>query len=229
MREAAGRILASTLNERAFAQASLTPKLGGLGLRKCTEHAGFAYSASWHEARIQSGETWTKPAQVSETHMNQSAASYSFDEEMHKYLVDTAPNDREKQRLLRVARPHAGTFVTAVPSEDDGKDCLLKPRVYRIAVAYRLGLPVLSNEIPCPLCMQPINIYGDHASCCAKNGDLVIRHNALRNLVYSVASDGLLQPVLEKQGILGPATGRHQVTLLSLIGSTTTVLLSMLQ
>jgi hypothetical protein len=56
--------------------------------------------------------------------------------------------------------------------------------------------------------MQPI-IYGDHATCCAKNGDLVIRHNSLRNLVYSIASDGLLQPALEKQGILGPTTGRR--------------------
>ena len=57
--------------------------------------------------------------------------------------------------------------------------------------------------------MQPINIYGDHSTCCAKNGDLVVRHNSLRNFVYSVASDGLLQPQLEKQGVLGPTTGRR--------------------
>ena len=56
--------------------------------------------------------------------------------------------------------------------------------------------------------MQPINVY-DHATCCAKSGDLVTRHNAIRNLVYSIASDGLLQPQLEKQGILGPSTGRR--------------------
>jgi len=57
--------------------------------------------------------------------------------------------------------------------------------------------------------MQTINVYGDHATCCAKNGDLVVRHNALRNFIHSVASDGLLQPQLEKQGILGPTTGRR--------------------
>jgi len=68
---------------------------------------------------------------------------------------------------------------------------------------------VLSNEIPCPLCTQPINIYGDHATCCAKSGDLIIRHNTLRNLVNSIARDGLLNPVLEKNGILGPTTGRR--------------------
>jgi hypothetical protein len=78
VRDAAGRILGYSPNERAFVQAALTPKLGGLGLRKCTEHAGFAYSASWHEARIESGEKWVKPAQVSDVHMEQSAASYGL-------------------------------------------------------------------------------------------------------------------------------------------------------
>ena len=141
VRDAASR----PMNERVFVQAALTPKLGGLGLRKSTEHAGFAYSASWHEARIQAGEVWIKPAQVSEVHVEQSAASYAFDEAMHAYLVDTAPDDREKQRLLRVARPHASSFVTAVPSEEDGQDCLMKPRLYRTAVAYRLGLPVRNS------------------------------------------------------------------------------------
>ena len=207
--DAAGRMLGHPFDVRTFAQAALTPKLGGLGLRKAVEHAGFAYSASWHESRIQAAEVWDRPDQVSVVHVRQNVASYGFDVEMHNYLVDSAPDDRERQRLLRVARPHAGSFVTAVPSEEDGRDCLMKPRLFRIAVAYRLGLSVLGSEIPCPLCMQQINIYGDHATCCAKKGDLVIRHNALRNLVYSIASDGLLKPVLEKQGILGPTTGRR--------------------
>ena len=89
--------------------------------------------------------------------------AHRFDEQVHKYLVDTAPDEREKQRLLRVAQPHAGAFVTAVPSEEDGKGTILRPRIYRIAIASRLGVPVLQNEIIC-LCKQPINKYGDHAA-----------------------------------------------------------------
>ena len=111
--------------------------------------------------------------------------------------------------MLRVAQPHASAFVTAVPSEEDGRDTILKPLVFRTAVAYRLGVEVLNSEIPCPLCMQPINVYGDHATCCAKSGDLIIRHNTLRNLVHSIARDGLLSPALEKVGILGPTSGRR--------------------
>ena len=139
----------------------------------------------------------------------QSVASFVFDEKRHAFLVSTAPTEREAQRLRRCAQPHANGFITAVPSEEDGRDTLLKPRVFRTAVAYRLGLPLLKEEIPCPLCKQTINIYGDHATCCTHNGDIIIRHNTLRNLIDNFASDGLLAPQLAKQGILGNTTGRR--------------------
>ena len=91
----------------------------------------------------------------------------------------------------------------------DGKDTILRPRNFRVAIAYRLGVHVLNQVIPCPLCEQPINLFGDHATCCTKHGDLIVRHNALRNLVDSIATDGKLSPVLEKKGILGDTPGRR--------------------
>ena len=209
VRGASEKILGIPMSDRTFAQAALTPKLGGLGLRRTVEHADFAYSASWHESMKQAKETWTRPPKVEEKHVSQSQASYQFDEAMFNYLVDSAPDEREKQRLLRVAQPHAGGFVTATPSEEDGKDTILRPRIFRTAIKYRLGVAVLSNETPCPMCMQTIDVYGDHATCCARNGDLIARHNAVRNLVNSIAGDGLLNPVLEKKGILGPTSGRR--------------------
>jgi len=71
-----------------FVQTCLTPRLGGLGLRKVVEHADLAYHASWH-----SQERSKKP----------------------------------------------GLFL--------------------------------------------LNIFGDHATCCAKKEDVIIPHNALRNLI----------------------------------------------
>ena len=50
---------------------------------------------------------------------------------------------------------------------------------------------------------------GDHATCCTKSGDLIIRHNSMRNLIEDIASDGMLSPVLEKEGILGNTSGRR--------------------
>src|SRR5882757_4163249 len=84
--------------------------------------------------------------------------------------------------------------------DTDGKEALLRPRNFPIAIAYRLGVPVGSRN-PLPLCKQPINIFGDHATCCAKKGDVIIRHNSLRNLIDSIGTDALLSPVMEKKGI----------------------------
>ena len=44
--DAAGLILGHPFDTRTFAQAALTPKLGGLGLRKSVEHADFAFSVA---------------------------------------------------------------------------------------------------------------------------------------------------------------------------------------
>ena len=61
---------------------------------------------------------------------------------MHASLIEQA-DARGAQRLKRAAQPHSCGFITAVPSDEDGKDALLKPRQFQIAVAYRLGIYVV--------------------------------------------------------------------------------------
>ena len=209
IRRAIEQILGFPMSDVTYAQATLTPRLGGLGLRRSAEHADLSYHASWHESQRTAKEQWVPPVGMSEKYLSQSDASFLFDEKLHRCLVSDAPNDREAQRLRRCAQPHAGGFVTAVPSQEDGKECILKSRNFRIAVAYRLGVRVLKEEISCPLCEQTIDVYGDHATCCTKSGDRIIRHNTLRNLLHKVTSDALLSPELEKQGVLGSTTGRR--------------------
>src|SRR6185437_1212219 len=90
----------------------------------------------------------------------------------------------------------------------DGFQTILRPKNFRTAASYRLGVVVLKGDIPCPMCTQTIDKLGDHATCCSKAGDLIVRHNNLRNLVDRIAQDGQLNPVMEKKGILGPTSGR---------------------
>jgi hypothetical protein len=59
------------------------------------------------------------------------------------------------------------------------------------------------------MCKQTIDVYGDHATCCTKKGDLIVRHNGIRNLMNKLATEGMLSPVMEKKGILGPTSGRR--------------------
>ena len=39
-------------------------------------------------------------------------------------------------------------YITAVLSDEDGKDTLLRPGLFRISVAYRLGVPVINEDTP---------------------------------------------------------------------------------
>ena len=64
-------------------------------------------------------------------------------------------------------------------------------------------------DVSCSFCMQPFDCYGDHAACCKKNSDIIVRHNRLRNLVARFAEEGLLSPVLEKRFLCGPTSGRR--------------------
>src|SRR6185312_3283108 len=176
---------------------------GGLGLRRVVDHANGAFAASWHESQVTAHETWVPPPEAAEVKGSQTEASLAFDKSVHARLVAEASSPRERQRLSRLVAEHAGAWVTAVPSRVEGSDCVMSPSVFRTAVRYRLGVHVARPDASCSFCMQPFDLHGDHAACCKKNADVIVRHNRIRNLISKMGDEGLLSPVLEKRGILG--------------------------
>ena len=106
-------------------------------LRKLVEHAGLAFHASWHEAQKTAKEVWVPPPDLPVKYLSQKDASFELDEKMHAFLVDNA-DTRGAQRLRRAAQPHACGFITAVPSDEDGKDTLMKPRNF-FSTCHRLS------------------------------------------------------------------------------------------
>ena len=85
IRKAIESILGYPMDDPTFAQACLTPRLGGLGLRKVIEHANFAYQASWHEAQETTKEVWVAPPDLPENYRSQKEASFEFDEKCLSY------------------------------------------------------------------------------------------------------------------------------------------------
>ena len=203
VRKLAEDILGVPFDDRAWAQAALTPSLGGLGLRRVVDHADGAFAASWVESQVTARESWSPPAQLPQHKGSQTSASLAFDKSVHAKLVAESPTQRERQRLARLVAEHAGAWVTAVPSRIEGSDCVMSPSVFRTAVRYRLGVHVARPGVSCSFCMQPFDLHGDHAACCKKNADVIVRHNRIRNLIAKIGDQGLLSPVLEKRGILG--------------------------
>ena len=83
VRDAAEAILGSVFDDRSYAQASLTPSLGGLGLRRVVDHADGAFAASWRESQSTAAESWSQPPQA-EVHLgSQTKASLVVDTAIH--------------------------------------------------------------------------------------------------------------------------------------------------
>ena len=190
VRETVSKIIGTTFPDDSYRQACISTKIGGLGVRKVEEHAPAAFTASWHEASQTCGEKWTAPDSCLPVNQPQSAASAEIDRSTLESLISRA-NQRDVQRLRRLDVDHANAWISAMPTYVDGKDTVMSPRVYLTCL---LGLP---------LCKQTLDIFGDHALCCKKNGDMITRHNRVRNLIFEIADMGLLSPELEKLGILG--------------------------
>ena len=73
----------------------------------------------------------------------------------------------------------------------------------------RTGLPVSDEEKRCSLCMQIIDVFGDHGACCSVSSDRIHRHNRVRNLLDRICHEGMLSPVMEKYRLLGDVYGRR--------------------
>ena len=92
-------------------------------------------------------------------------------------LEDSSTADRA--RLLSVSSAHASSWLSVVPSE--GLGLHLDPPVHQVAIKWWLGLDT-SQGSQCALCPDnALDPLGHHAITCKRGGDVVTRHNTLRD------------------------------------------------
>jgi hypothetical protein len=203
VRGTAEKIFGFPFTEKQYEQASTSSSVGGLSLRKCTDHALGAYNASWNESKAYSKEAWRpRPELQGLPRMNQRNASAAIDLAKIEVLKSNSTK-RDVRKLERLQLPHANAWLSAVPSQVGRADNVLPPLHMIVAVKRLLSVPIHADPAPCPFCKQTMNIYGDHSISCSRAGDIITRHNRLRNLVGAISEEGRLSPELEKLGILG--------------------------
>jgi hypothetical protein len=198
-------IVGFPLTDEAYTQACLTPKLGGFGLRQVVAHADGAFNAS----RFEVFSAWRRLGWSSSPPFPFPTRGFFFVRLRHFFKSCFL---RPLPAKFRDFTFHASSWVTAVPSSLDGPDTIIRPLAFRTACRLRLGVPVCHDGPLCPSCMHTVlDRHGDHAICCTSTGDLIVRHNRIRDLVDKIAREGQLSPVLEKKGILGEslAPGRR--------------------
>ena len=121
-------------------------------------------------------------------------------------LVAEQGDTREIARLASVGLPHAGSFLSVVPSPPLGLH--LRSAEFIPVLKYRLGIPVYSSEGPCPACDAISDRMGDHALGCSKTGDRIARHNLLRDVVFEAAASADLGPSKEEPHLLPGSVAR---------------------
>ena len=231
IRGALSHLLGSPLTDVQWAQASLPVAMGGLGLRSAADHASAAHAVSLLAAQplldgllgedseepqlpqplldkitAKTGETASvdslqgisqREVSLKVDLLNQSLLLHHFNEE---------GEEREIARMASLGLPHAGSWLSVVPSPALGLH--LRAPEFIPVLKYRLGLPILSENGLCAICSQPSDRMGDHALGCRTSSDRIARHNMLRDVIFEAAASADLGPTREERQLLPGTSAR---------------------
>ena len=105
--------------------------------------------------------------------------------------VDT----RTKALIMGQRQPHAALWKTAAHTAEH----FMAPEIFQIAVLFSVGATQLPEEL-CPVCKDKyLDVYGDHALICMKEGNVVHRHDDAYRVFVSEARKGCIPLNVEKK------------------------------
>ena len=79
----------------------------------------------------------------------------------------------------------------------------LQANEFRAALKHRLGIPLHDSEIRCPYWKSAnLDIFGDHDVCHGR-GDIISRHDRIRDTIMAACSSANLSPVCEQKHLPG--------------------------
>ena len=200
------------VSDSAWKQAQLGLRFGGLGLRSLSCHAAAAFIASLSSSGL---------GLSNNRHLQQAVVAYNskvslhhkitaesalasptpqrelssrIDENQFKSLLE-ASSPANKARLLSASAPHAASWLSVVPSM--GLGLHMECNEFQTAVRWWLGVGV--GGTVCPLCTDvALDPLGHHAVTCRHGGDVVVRHNHLRDVVVDFCRRAHLSVSIEK-------------------------------
>ncbi|KAL5486899.1 hypothetical protein EMCRGX_G019438 [Ephydatia muelleri] len=186
------------MSDTTWQQTQLSPSRGGLGFRSLSRHSsaafisslcssGFGLQSSHHLSQaIETFNSLVSPADAVSVEslltssVSQKYLSGKLDDRVFNMLLNSS-SVADKARLLSVSSPHAASWLSVVPSENLGLH--LDPPVFQVAIKWWLGLDT-SEGSQCALCPgSTLDHLGHHAVTCKYGGDVVSRHNRIRDIL----------------------------------------------
>eukprot|EP00731_Ephydatia_muelleri_P031407 Em0022g921a len=185
---------------------------GGLGLRSLSFHSPAAYIASFLSSGLSpSSDRYISSSlhlynslvdpQDSITHesvgdspLSQKVLSSKIEDQQFNNLFHNA-SVADRARLLSISSPHASAWLSVTPSPR--LNLHLEPAEFQVALKWWLGIPVAQGQ-SCPHCPSCVlDDFGHHSLTCNHGGDVVSRHNKLRDVFYDFCQRACLGPRLE--------------------------------
>ncbi len=223
--------LCTSLDESEWSLATLSTKLGGLGLRSAAQHSPAAFYASraaCHEScrKVDPLYAWdsTNPQPdvaaalgacnarmapgdhltgTEEESSTQQAMSKAIDTQTLSRLREARQGDIQYQaHLNHTTSRGAGQWLHVLPAKALRKH--VDAPHYRTMVQRWLRAPLFHEPFHCPFCDGMVDVYGDHCLVCSCGGDRTKRHNLLRNEVFYICQSAGLAPEMERPGLLQP-------------------------
>ena len=179
-------------------QAQLSLSFGGLGLRSLARHSPAAFISSLAASGCASpGNIHLQKAVASFNNQVSMLDSITVDaalavppyqhtlsKKLDNYLFQSllsSASPVNKARLLSVSAPHAGSWISVVPST--GLGLHLNPAECQTAIKWWLGLDTSGGSL-CPFCSGiTLDPLGHHAISCRYGGFVISRHNNLRDTI----------------------------------------------
>ncbi|KAL5515153.1 hypothetical protein EMCRGX_G000280 [Ephydatia muelleri] len=179
-------------------QAQLSLSRGGLGLRSLACHSVTAYLASLSSSGfdksfnlhlsesialfnelVPAADSITEEL-LATSNLRQHTLSSKIEDQQFQQLFDLS-SPAHRARLLSVSSRHAASgWLTVIPSP--GLNLHLEPNEFQVAIKWRLGMDVSFGSC-CPYCPNHrLDPLGHHALTCKHGGDVVLRHNSLRDV-----------------------------------------------
>jgi hypothetical protein len=208
------------LTAPALRQTRLSLSLGGLGLRSLVRHCAPAFISS-HLMALP--DILTADLRRAFDMYADSLGMAAMDENEISGMIVKPPSQRKLSarldrhdrvallggvdladsiRLSSLSAERAGAWLQAVPAKGP-IDLTLAVDEMQAALKHRLGLALAASGDLCPICDPPaeLDILGHHHITCSTGGFVTVRHNRIRDALFSLCALGGFSPDKERGGM----------------------------
>ena len=210
-----------TVGDPAWTQATLPIKQGGLGIRSAVQLAPSAFLASAAAsseliqnilpARLQSQPIpsydsalciWSQDLDHPPPSGPAACIQKNWDackvEKTADSLLENAPDDVARARLLAVSARGSGAWLQALPISSVG--LRMDDNTIRVAVGLRLGSTLCRPHI-CQHCGAEVDHLASHGLSCKRSEGRHHRHSAINDIIHRALSSARIPSRLEPSGL----------------------------